>query len=146
MGVRWGPSGGLGGNNFSHEIVGHERIASLIVRAGDWIDGIQIVTLSAGTHVSFYPHQGGYGGAFHFVSVGPRERFLEISGTYDNYVRFLRIRTDQFERTFGRFDSNHYPFKYQIPDGFELSGIFGSSGRYLDSIGMICRTAPIILG
>lgn len=148
-----GPTGLSGGGFFMDQMNDDEEIASIVVRSGDWIDAVQIVA-RRGNDVRMLPRRGGDGGGARTFALRPGEKILSISGstgirrilnvkydTYDNYISSIHIETNQ-----GRvFKADGLPrygfvrFSYFIPGGFELSGLKGRSGVYLDAIGIVMR-------
>ena len=132
-----GPCGGTGGNTFTDDIPADGvKIASIDIRHGNFIDA---VTLNYSDSTSSGRHGGG-GGVSETVTFESDEYLTEISGRYGNVVDSLLIRTNV--QTFGPFGGNGgaRDYRCQVPEeNMEIIGLFGSSGSFLDAIGIIAR-------
>ncbi len=136
-----GPSGGTGGTSFSDFGQVDEKINTIWVRSGAWIDSVHTRFLNTVTNVfRTTPHRGGFGGSLGTViSLAANEDVTSVTGYYNgSYVQQLRIRTSLGNTyTYGNAVGQY--FSYYIPTGSKFAGFRGASGTYVDSIGSIWR-------
>ncbi|VAW94746.1 hypothetical protein MNBD_GAMMA22-1629 [hydrothermal vent metagenome] len=134
-----GPSGGISGTSFSDFGASNEKINTIWVRAGAWIDSVHTQFISTGGVLRTTPHRGGFGGGFNTITLAANEDVTSVTGYYNgSYVQQLRVRTSlgntyTYGNAVGRF------FSYYIPDGAKFAGFRGASGSFVDSIGAIWR-------
>lgn len=132
-----GPSGGTGGDTFTDDIPADGiKIQSIEIRHGDYIDAVKL-NYSDGSSSA---QHGGGGGNRSVISFESDEFLTEISGRYGSFVDSMTIRTNV--QTFGPFGGNggSKDYRHQVPEeNMEIIGFFGSSGSYLDAIGIVGR-------
>jgi hypothetical protein len=133
---RLGPVGGGGGAGFEDAC----PAAAVIVNAGWWIDGIQVVCASGRTMAQ----RGGTGGGRQMYQVPPGARITGISGRFDGSygakVYSIQIHTDQGSSPLfggGGPDGGQTPYAFRVPDGYTFSGFFGRAGDALGGIGIV---------
>jgi hypothetical protein len=73
------------------------------------------------------------------IELRPGEYITEISGRYGDNPNELTIKTNL--QTFGQVftSGGAQPFRYQVPDGYEVVGFIGSANTEIKSIGIIMR-------
>jgi hypothetical protein len=140
--VTLGPSGGFGGQRFSHErmIASDEsQIAAITVRSGRYVDGFRFVTFFPDGITLPSPWYGGTGGTEHqpFTFQG---RLTSITGSYGQTVNQLQFHTDTKEHSplYGTVPGR-VTFDYQVPPGCEIIGFHGQASQWLDAIGVVVR-------
>ena len=142
--IRFGPSGGGGGQKFDdmREFYPNGpspdlRIAQVRVRSKDRIDAIE-VTWSDGRSI----HRGGSGGQWGATVLPP---IIEVSGSFGSRVDRLVLnrdtKEDPSERWFGG-SGGCSEFNYPVPPGFVLIGFFGRAWAEIDSLGVILMSVP----
>jgi hypothetical protein len=134
---RLGPAGGEGGTAFADTCT----VASVLVNAGWWVDGIQVLCRETATQ---YPLHGGAGGGHHRFDLQPGERIVAISGwTLGNSgykVYGIEFHTDR--RSSGMFgnggdEKGRNAFRFDVPAGWAVQGIVGrSDARSLLAVGL----------
>jgi hypothetical protein len=132
-----GPAGSAEGASFNDAC----DIAQIRLNAGWWIDGVQIVCRDG----SAMPLRGGAGGAATAFVLEPGEQLRGMSGSshgsHGAYVYSLQFHTDRRSSpVYGNGNSTDQgtrPFRLQVPTGARASGLNGSAGQYLHSIGLI---------
>jgi hypothetical protein len=131
-------AGGRGGRAFAdRDVPAGARIAEVRVRAGEWLDSIQVVyALADGRTVEGSRH-GGTGGNVSVFRLDRDEYVIGLSGRSGERVDSLRIQTNRrTSQVFGgRGGSQDY--RLDVPAGSEAIGFTGRSGEYLDAIGLI---------
>jgi len=140
-----GPSGGMSGEPFQDDLIAdNERVTAVKIRAGIFIDGIQLV-VEGGTSTRELAAHGGNGGTERTVFLDDDEFVTEVSGRYGIFVDSIAIRTNK--NTLHKFggDGGQADYIYQAPEGFEIVGFHGQEGNILpdspltavlDSIGL----------
>jgi hypothetical protein len=146
----YGPIGGPGGAQFNDLTdLGLDgstmRIAGLIIRSGDFIDGVTPIYLDGGGQLAL-PKHGGDGGLETRFGLRPGEFITEISGRSGEFVDSLTVETNLGARI-GFGGSGGGPVEgYEVPpdtDGQqEVVAFFGASGTFIDSIGIHTRPHP----
>jgi hypothetical protein len=130
-------AGGAGGAAFvDPDVPMGARVVEVIVRAGDYLDSIQMIySLPNGRPLEGARH-GGNGGRAGSFRLDPGEYIVGLSGRCGEYVDSLRIHTNR--RTSELFGGRGGDREYQIdvPDGNQATGFMGRSGEYLDAIGL----------
>ena len=130
-----------------HRVEASDRcrdIKEVRVRAGWWIDSIQLVC-----HDGAQPRRGGAGGALHTFRLRPGEHITGISGRRrgpaGNFVYALQIHTNlRSSPVFGESGRHRgsRAFHFDVPNGHFLTGIETRSGRYLEKIALKTRKLP----
>ena len=133
---RLGPVGGGGGAGFEDAC----PAAAVIVNAGWWIDGIQLVCANGRTMAQ----RGGTGGGRQTYRVPPGARITGISGRFDGSygakVYSIQIHTDRGSSPLfggGGPDAGQTPYALRVPDGYTFSGFFGRAGDALGAVGIV---------
>ena len=131
-----GPAGGAGGAPFSDSC----DIGEIRVRAGAWIDAVQVVCRDGRA----LPNRGGSGGSVVSFALQPGEQLRAISGSTHggdgDFVYSLQLHTD-------RRSSSVYggpgtrPFRLEAPPGTWVIGLTGRAGAYLDAIGALAASS-----
>jgi hypothetical protein len=142
-GVLFGPAGGTGGNNFDDSrILGpHNRISKIKIRSGDWIDSIQTAWTDWKVIEIWGIQHGGTGGTESIFSLAPDEYVIGIEGKYHVYINSLQIITNKRKSPLygGTEGIQFYSFNGGVRDTkLEVRGFFGSSGAFLNAIGVRC--------
>lgn len=136
-----GPSGGSGGQAFDDQaqIPPISKVIELTIRAGAWVDAIEITHApNAGGPLSL--KHGGNGGVAKQLVMIPGEYITKIEGLADQYVEWLQITTSLSRHMeAGPNPRDRENFWYEAPSGHEIAGLIGRSGLYLDAIGVVLR-------
>jgi hypothetical protein len=141
-----GSAGGDGGNAFADysgdglriELPRETRVLGVIVRAGDFVDGIQLVYNVDG-RPRFAGYHGGGGGKRYEFWLEPGESITRISGKSGTYVDSIMFQTSTGRTARYGGGGGGNPFSYDIPTGYHLIGLWGRSGDYVDAIGLHYR-------
>ena len=120
------------------------NIQEVRVRAGWWIDSVQLVCNNG-----IKPRRGGSGGGLHVFRLRPGEHITGISGRRlgpaGGYVYALQIHTNQRSSPVfgeaGRYRGSK-AFHHRVPNGHFVTGIETRSGRYLERIGLNSDKVP----
>ena len=141
--IREGPSGGLGGAPFDELSEVASRPASVhqfAVKAGDLVDGLNVGYDMGGGKYGFARWHGGTGGLAYTFDLQPGEYVTSVSGTYGRFLNQIRFGTNtgRTSPTFGA-TSGQVSYSYQAPTGFEVIGLSGRAGDFVDAIGVILR-------
>ena len=144
-----GPSGGAIGKREMFviepkDIFQMQRIRKIIIRAGKYIDGIQIVYGSKDRElypggINYSKFFGGKGGLEYVFSLDRDEYIVSIYGKYGVFVDSLTIRTNKktSRKYGGNGGSNSY--EYTAPENMEISGFIGYSDKYINALGAVVR-------
>jgi hypothetical protein len=147
--IQSGPYGGSGGASFSDELPDGARIIEVLIRHGEYVDGIQLVWQLADGSGVFGPYHGGQGGEVDSFILAPGEVIELIHGRSGDLVDSLAFQTS-FGNSYGPYGGGGgTPFVEDFraePDpevdhapgaraSRALTGIFGQSGDLLDAIG-----------
>lgn len=137
--MKFGLYGGRGGNYFEDLIPMGSDIIEVQIRAGAYVDAIQILYRNRrGGQTMYFPRRGGPGGRLYRFILVPGERITGIRGRCGAFVDSIIIRTNRRESPYyGGRGGN--PFQVYAPPGHAVVGFFGRSGRYVDAIGIITR-------
>jgi hypothetical protein len=145
----YGPFGGPGGGAFDDAtIVNMDQleIREIVIRHGALIDSIEFVYHNRVTDALVSSdHHGGTGGAEDRIILNPGEYIVEVRGRTGNLVNSLTLQTNQ-NRTIGRYGGLGGDPDYDAPSqqeqvaSNEVFAFFGSSGQFLDAIGIHTRT------
>ena len=124
------------------------------VRAGWWINSVQLSCQGNSPRPIVMPRRGGDGGAEQIFELQSGERIVAVSGSYDGeygeFVFSLQFHTDRRSSPVygnGGPSKGLKPFRFDVPEGRRFSGLVGQSGAvrssdggmgdYLVSIGVI---------
>ena len=142
--------GGEGGDSFSDQLPDGSRICEVLIRHGEYVDGIRISWETAdGTRVDG-PYHGGGGGNEDSFTLEPGETIQVIGGASGDYVDRLGFETslgrsygpyggdggNPFEENFGP-TPNPLDHDATVLVNHPLVGIYGRSGDLLDAIGFL---------
>ncbi len=135
-----GPSGGVGGAEFSDGQRGGRTIVEVRVRSGALIDSIQVVYRDITGLVGKGAMHGRSGGNLSVFKLGPGEYITVVGGKYGKFIDSLYIKTNKGRHQKWGGQGGNIQFIYTAPPGSRIDGFFGRAGKYLDSIGVIMRT------
>jgi len=129
--ITFGPFGLFGGNSFYDNPAG-EPITGIAMRAGEYVDGIEVAYGPRTTGVQWH---GGGGGGLMSERLQPGEKIISVSGRTGEYVDALHFQTNTREIV-GGGGSGGNPFSVMLPQATDpvLVRLIGSSGSLLDSI------------
>lgn len=121
------------------------EIAQVRVRAGWWVDGVQLVCRGPG---GLEPRRlaGGAGGGEQVFALRPGEIITAVSGTTEGpqpYLYSLQFHTNQ--RSSPKYgesgpERGARPFRLTVPPGDTVRGLAGAYGDFLFSIGIVYAT------
>lgn len=147
-------AGGDGGTPFSDQPPKGSRISGMLVRHGDYVDGIRLSWVTPdGTRVDG-PYHGGQGGVEASFTLEPGETITAIGIRSGDLVDMLTFYTS-LGRTYGPYggaggDDSIVPTVEDLwhQDRWgratgEVVGIFGRSGDLLDAIGFSIHFPPV---
>lgn len=158
---KMGPIGGTGGTPFQVPISYYERVCGMNVRADNWrVYGVQLKVCSNSGEARYSSYYGSQRGSlttfdlshneeirnfgFSKVTEDKRSRIIGLSiDTKDKltgekrWYSFGTIGIDLFDPRVGN-DGSWYEF-ISLPEGYDVSGIFGRAGRELDAFGIYYR-------
>ncbi len=133
-------AGGMGGTPFLDRIPADGRLSRISIRAGSYVDSIQVHHMVAGAEVSGRAH-GAEGGSRYEIDLKPTEVIDRVHGRHGAYVD--RIGFDIRDTTTGATRTETFgggggdtDFSFAVPLGKKLTGFWGRSGDYLDSVGI----------
>ena len=129
-----GPVGGSGGNNFVDEVPRGAKVIGLQIRAGEWVDSIQVF-LDTGLLIK----HGGNGGIFHQINFADDEYITSVRGYYGgSWITRISIYTNKtVYGPYGNGTKNYFIFAAQ--PGKQIVGFFGRSADFVNAIGVIIR-------
>lgn len=134
---QWGPYGNTAGYWFSDSC----DVAGITVRAGYWVDGLQVHCRDRGD----FPHRGGSGGGVYTFWLDPGERIVSVRGYFDgpggDYIYALQFFTDRrASPVYGNGgppgQQGYESFGFDVPQDAEFQGLAGTTVDYLNSIGV----------
>ena len=118
------------------------RIAGLIIRSGQFIDGVTPIYLDDAGQLAI-PKHGGDGGIEARFGLRPGEFFTQISGRSGEFLDSLTLETNLGARLgFGGLGGGPVEGYEDPPDTDgpqEIVAFFGASGEFIDSIGIHTR-------
>jgi len=150
---RFGPVGGPGGSPFDDstdpDAIGgvmeeaNVRLAEIIIRSDQAIDSIQAVYADMDQPLLSLQH-GGNGGSAKSIKFQKDEKLIAIDGfvgSQDGAVVIKGLSFVSNQQVHGPFgQSTSAPFSLEAPDGSDICGFFGRSGKLLDALGVCVRT------
>lgn len=146
----YGPVGGPGGSAFDDLTdlglnASSMRIAGLIVRSGQFIEGITPIYLDGDGQLAL-PKHGGDGGLEMRLGLRPNEFITEISGRSGEFLDSLTLETNLGARVGFGGPGGGPVDGYELPpdvDGQqEVVAFFGASGTLIDRLGIHTRPHP----
>jgi hypothetical protein len=110
--------GGTGGSPFKDSAQEVKRLAQIVVRAADQIDGLQaIYEMKDGSVQPGAPH-GGSGGSPSSFTLNPGEHIVRMDGQHNGILNRLRFHTDQGRvAAFGRYKDLYIEIDIKLPLG-----------------------------
>lgn len=130
--------GGGGGNPFADDMSGVDRITSIEIRAGKYVDRIATTYLLANGDSRTVSH-GGSGGSQSTIKFDPDERIMQVSGRSGKYLDQISIKTNK--RTLGPYGGGGgSPFTITCLPNQQMLGFFGRSGNIVDALGVFYQT------
>jgi hypothetical protein len=144
----WGPYGGPGGGWLDDVsdprdfVASGTRIASIGLRAGDYVDALLVTYVRDGGDSWTVQHGGNGGGDMGTLYISPDDAVTSVSGKYFGYVLQLSLSTANStvqggSGRAGRGIEGGGAFSHTMPDGNFLVGFRGAAGppvEYLDRI------------
>lgn len=143
--------GGSGGEPFSDQIPDGARICAVLIRHGEYVDGIQLCWEMADGSVVFGPYHGGQGGTEDRFVLAPGERITAYTCSSGDLIDSLTFKTSagNVHGPYGGGGGQSFSVDYtefqtwwdMWDDGGtgtstgEVAGIFGRSGDVLDALG-----------
>jgi hypothetical protein len=149
MSDQFGPSGGVGGNAFHDPMpAGDFKILEIRGRSSARIDRIEVVwEKDDGEPDPGDPHGSATAGQEFTLAIGKGDIYLvKIEGTlvvYNNSVRVSWLRMYSTAGLIGETGTANanYPFVFECPENYQITGIFGRAESGLDALGVYI--API---
>jgi hypothetical protein len=142
-----GPAGVPAGPTFLDTCDG--GVSGFTVRAGWWVDGIQVHCRAAGGAATSRPARGGSGGSAGTFMLQPGERLTAISGTHTGpagaYVYAIQFHTDRRSSPVfghGGADRGQQSFRLEVPQGAEVRGLQVRAGGYLSAVTLVVAPPP----
>jgi hypothetical protein len=143
--VKAGPSGGVGGGDFS--ALGEAffppgsspiRISMISIWSGLYIDAIQLEFTDAGGLTALTPKYGGDGGGLFSQRLAPTEFVTSVVGTRGDYVESIEIKTNLniFPHLGGKGPRKFEYFGTSLQKRIQIQGLWGSTGKYVDALGV----------
>ena len=134
--------GGPGGTAFTDRPASADaRIAEVRIRAGSWVDSVQLLYQFPDGRRSVSRRHGGDGGSPHVFVLEPDEQIVGISGRQGQYVESIQIHTNK--RTSPIYGgTGGVPFRIAAPPGHTVIGFVGRAGAYLDAVGLALSPKP----
>jgi len=130
-----GPSGGTGGTPFSALVPSGQTLLGLRVRHAGMIDAIGLIC-SGDEDPADVPMHGGPEGETETWLLAPSDEISRLSGTFGRHLDQLTVHTRLGRSyTFGG-QGGEQAFRYDLPLGTQLSGLFGAAGQYVDALGV----------
>lgn len=135
-----GPSGGAGGETFVDDAIPkNSRVYEIQIFAGEYIDAIRLVHENDRGELLELRKHGGSGGRPTIITLAPDEYLIAIEGQHNKFVHALRFYTNKRTTEWYGSRDGKYTFKYEAPEGYEIVGLNGRSGWYLDALGVLFR-------
>ena len=144
-----GTYGGGGGTAFEDLPEEPARISKIKVRAGWWIDAIQVTWERPDGSTKAAPQRGGKGGGEATFTLQKDEYIKKITGEYGTYVGSLTFHTNKRKSpTYGLAKGNGKgkPFELKAPEGSAIVGFHGHSGGFLHNLGGVIIRPVVTIG
>ncbi len=149
------PVGGYGGEPFSDSIPMGARLAQVRVRAGNWIDALQLVCEAPnGKRITLPQHGGDGGDGWASLDLAEGQYLKCVSGRYGDYIDHLTLWIGGPNTEIASApdldvggEGGHTDFSYIAPPKSQIIGLSGRAGQYIDAIGAVYgpRTRPFVL-
>ena len=133
--------GGGGGNGFDDSGYIGNPITSITVRHGEYVDSIQV---TYGTQQA--PKHGGDGGQADTISLAQGEQVIAVvgrSGDLVDQIQFVTVSPGNVLRNYGPYGQGGGSPFYIIGT---VDAFFGSSGEYLDAVGVWVKPPVLVSG
>ncbi|MGD9675700.1 MAG: jacalin-like lectin [Candidatus Bipolaricaulia bacterium] len=153
--LKLGPVGGTGGEEFDARPPGSGdewKISQIELRSGKRIDQIEITWHSKQGDSKSSPGFGGQGGDRSEVLVPHDDYLTKITGTiawvHEGETMRDQVVSLRLVRRSGAGSEEEYgnpgpvPFSLECPEGYQILGIFGRSGKELDALGVYIDRIP----
>lgn len=121
-----------------------DDVAEVRLRAGWWMDGLQLVCRDAGGASLEQPARGGVGGTLVSFALEAGERIVAVTGSWMGpagpFVYSVQIHTDRRaspEFGNGGPDRGQRPFRLEVPPGSRFAGWHGTSADFLTGLGIL---------
>lgn len=144
-----GPAGVPDGPTFLDTCEG--GVSGFTVRAGWWVDGIQVHCRGTGGTMTSHSARGGGGGGVGTFMLQPGERLTAVSGTFTGpagpYLYAIQFHTDrQSSPVFGHGgdDRGRQAFRLEVPQGMELRGLQVRAAEYLHAVALVVAPPPAL--
>jgi len=143
-----GPAGSDRGTDYDINMPnGAERIKEIRVWSGDVVDGFQVIYEDANGTAIPTPLVGRdsidtRSTPTGTIQLGTTRRITRIRGSYNtDYITNLSVvASDGLSFSFGTYNGPSAPFRFDLPQGAQISGFYGRESVYLASIGIEYRT------
>ncbi|NJK79727.1 MAG: hypothetical protein HC876_04160 [Chloroflexaceae bacterium] len=138
--VLLGPSGGIGGREFSeYTLPPGARLKKIHIFVSNYIDAVQFIYVDGEGNTVTMPRIGGLGGELQVVALDEDEYVTGISGMSDWYIDQIQFHTNKRSWDMVGGIGAVHSFHYQVPNGYEVVGLFGRADWYIDAIGVIAH-------
>ena len=125
--------GGSGGNAFSDDLTMSVKITKISIRHGTYVDAIQTTWQRTSGEEYTGTRHGGGGGTETIINLKSDEYINRIEGRSGRYIDQLTFYTNKGNK-FGPYGGSGGS-EFSMTD-LCVGGFFGSSGTYLDAIGV----------
>ncbi len=132
-------AGGSGGTDFvDADVPAGGRIVEVRIRAGEYVDSIQMIYSMPDGRPLEAPRHGGEGGRGVSFRLDQGEYIVGLSGRCGQYVDSVRIHTNKRTSELFGGRGGERDFRIDVPDADDnqATGFIGRSGEYLDAIGL----------
>lgn len=130
--------GGTGGGVFSDDVTNVERIRSITIHGGKYVDALSITYVRVDGS-TFTTSHGGSGGGAVTLDLADDEYITKITGRAGKYLYQVCFTTSH-GRTLSKGGSGGSEFTIDPKLNRPIIGIFGRSGDYIDALGVYYRS------
>lgn len=135
-----GPAGGRGGNLYTDFTYSNDKISQIVVWTGAVVDAIQLGRCRVDGTFYYSDKHGGSGGTPGYFNLAADEYVTAVRGYSNKTSRGAVLTAVAFttnKRMSGWYGQpSGVSFELVVPDGFYITGLMGTSGGYLDSLGI----------